>query len=98
MAVRALHAKRLAPTAPSKIQRFLAMNTRSRANARSGSKRIPEGGTRRRGIEGGSMALPLVDTVTVNGAGAPFVIDTVAGTWQVALRGAPVQASATVPE
>ena len=59
--------------------------------------RIPAGGTKRRGIEGGSMAAPLVDTVTVNGAGAALVIDTLAGTWHAAPSGAPLQANVTVP-
>ncbi len=43
------------------------------------------------------MALPLVVTVTVNGAGTPFAIDTPAGTWHVAPSGAPLQARDTVP-
>ncbi len=43
------------------------------------------------------MALPLVVTVTVNGAGIPFAIDTLAGTWHIAPSGAPLHASETVP-
>ncbi len=92
-----LRAKRLARKALSSIERLLPIISRSRANARRGSARIPDGGTKRLGIEGGSAAPPLVDTVTVNGAGAPFAIDTLAGTWHVASSGAPVQASDTVP-
>jgi hypothetical protein len=71
--------------------------------ARSGTKisgkntRIRAGGLNRRGKEGGSAALPAVETVTVNGASDPFAIDTVDGTWQTAPRGAPLQASETVP-
>ncbi len=52
---------------------------------------------KRIGIEGGSMAPPLVNTVTVNGAGRPFAIDTLAGTWHVAPSGAPLHASETLP-
>jgi hypothetical protein len=73
------------------------MITRSRVNARSGSTGIPTKGTKRHGIEGGSMALPLVDTITVNGTWPPFVTVTVAGTWHTAPSGAPLQASDTVP-
>jgi hypothetical protein len=70
MAVRApLQAKRLARNALSNILRFLPAITNARANARS--KSIPIGGTKRTGSDGDSMAVPLVDTVTVNGAGEP---------------------------
>ena len=43
------------------------------------------------------MARPAVETDTVNGAGAPFAMVTEEGTWHVALRGAPLQVSETVP-
>jgi hypothetical protein len=36
-------------------------------------------GAKRLGIKGGNAAPPLVDMVTVNGAGAPFAIVTVGG-------------------
>ncbi len=67
------------------------------AKASSKSTRIRAGGGKRHGIEGGSPAAPLVDTVTVKGAGAPFAITTVGGTWHVAPSGVPLQASDTVP-
>src|SRR5258708_4055904 len=97
-AVRALlHAKRLALRAQSNIRRFRAVITRIKANARSGRIRIPAGGAKSLGIKGSSAAPPLVDTVTVNGTGVPLTIATVAGTWHVAPRGAPLQANDTVP-
>jgi len=43
------------------------------------------------------MAPPLVDTDTVNGAGALLAMDTLAGIWHVAPSGAPPQVNATVP-
>jgi hypothetical protein len=73
------------------------MVTKSRAKASSKSTRIRAGGAKRPGIDGGSTEAPLVDTVTAKGAGVLLAIATVAGTWQVALGGAPVQASETVP-
>src|SRR5260370_39336195 len=73
------------------------MVTKRRAKASSKSTRIRAGGAKRHGIEGGSPAAPLVDTVTVKGAGAPFAITTVGGTWHVAPSGMPLQASDTVP-
>jgi hypothetical protein len=75
-----LHDKRLARRSLSNVQRFLAAFTKTRASARSRSKRIPAGGAKRLGGEGSTMALPLVDTVTVNGAAAPFETETVGGT------------------
>ena len=81
----------------SNIGRFLTIVIKSRANATSMRTRIPAGGTKRVGIEGGSAAPPLVDMVTVNGAGAPFAIVTVGGTWHIAPSGAPLQANDTVP-
>src|SRR5713226_3129319 len=73
------------------------MVTKRRAKTSSKSTRIRAGGAKRHGIDGGSTATPLVDTVTVNGAGAPLAIATVAGTWHVAPSGVPLQASDTVP-
>src|SRR5258708_366712 len=98
IAVRALLlAKRLPLAASSNIQRFFLANTKTRAIARRINTRISSPGTKGPGIEGGSTAAPLVDTVTVNSAGAPLAIATVAGTWHVAPSGAPEQASDTVP-
>jgi len=82
---------------PSNIRRFLTIIAKSRANGRRGRTRIPAGGAKRLGIEGGSAAPPLVDMVTVKGAGAPFAIVTVGGIWHIAPSGAPLQASVTVP-
>ncbi|SRR5712692_1654182 len=81
IAVRALfHAKRLELTTPSNIQRFLLAITKTRATARRINTRILSAGTKRPGIQRGKMPAPLVDTVTVNGAGTPFASDTLAGT------------------
>ena len=55
------------------------------------------GGIKRFGIAGGNNAPPFVETVTVNGAGTPFEIVTLAGTWHTALRGAPLHVNETVP-
>ncbi len=93
---RLFHAKR-PMWRPSNICRFLTIIAKSRANARRGRTRIPAGGAKRFGIKGGNAAPPLVDMVTVNGAGAPFAIVTVGGTWHIAPSGAPLQASVTVP-
>jgi len=41
---------------------------------------------------------PLVVMVTVKDAVAPLASETLAGTWQTAPRGAPLQVSPTVPE
>jgi len=90
-------AQRLARGALSDIQQFLAAFIKTRATASRSSTRIPTGRTKRLGIEGGSMAPPLVDTVTVNGVGTPLAIETVAGTWHAAPSGAPLQESDTVP-
>ncbi len=49
------------------------------------------------GAKGGAAAEPLVVTVTANVAGAPLVRDRLEGTWQVALRGAPLQESEIAP-
>jgi hypothetical protein len=43
------------------------------------------------------IALPLVTTVTVKGAGAPVLRTTEAGAWHVAPKGAPVQVKEIVP-
>jgi hypothetical protein len=87
----------LALTASCKIQRFLMAPTKIRASARRRTRRIPGGGTRRPGIETGRTAVPLVVTATVSGAGAPLTIATLAGSWQTAASGAPLQESETVP-
>ena len=98
IAVRApLHAKRLGRRASSNIRRFLAIISMSKVNARSGRTRIPSGGRKRLGIESGSTPAPLVDTVTVKGAGVPLAIATLAGAWHTAPSGAPLQTSDTVP-
>src|SRR5256885_6289423 len=91
------YAKRLARSALSNIEHFLATFIKTRASASRSSMRNPSGRTKRCGIEGGNMAPPLVDTVTVKGAGAPLAIETVGGTWHAAPSGAPLQASDTVP-
>jgi hypothetical protein len=52
---------------------------------------------KRSGIEGGDMAPPLVDMVTVNAAATPLTIETVTGTWHAAPGGAPLRANDTVP-
>ena len=92
----AVHAKRREWSAGAKIQRFMTKNAR-RIKSSGRSRRIRDGGLKCHGIEGGSTAVPAVETVTVNGAGAPFAIDTAGGTWQTVPRGAPLQASETVP-
>lgn len=92
-----LHAKRRVRVAPSSVQRFLVMITKSRTTARSGRTRIPAGGAKRLGVKCGSAAPPLVDTATVNGAGVPFASVTVAGAWQTAASGAPLQANDMAP-
>jgi len=91
------YAKRLARRTRSNIERFLATFIKTRASASRSSMRIPTGRTKRSGIEGGEMAPPLVDMVTVNGAATPLTIETVAGTWHAAPSGAPLQANDTVP-
>jgi len=97
IAVRALFHARRPMRRPSNIQRFLATIARIRANAKSGRTRIPFGGEKSLGIEGGSAAAPLVETVTVKGAGVPLAIATLAGAWHTAPSGAPLQTSDTVP-
>ena len=98
IAVRApLRPKRLPLASSSNIQRFPAMINRRRAHAKAGSTRMRAVGLKRHGVDGGSIAAPLVDTVTVKSAGAPLAIATVAGTWHVAPSGAPLQASDTAP-
>jgi len=90
-------AKRMLPRATSNFRLFLETKTKRRTKTSSWSTRILAGGPNRHGVEGGSMALPAVETETVNGAGTPFAIVTEEGTWHAALRGAPLQASETVP-
>jgi hypothetical protein len=41
--------------------------------------------------------VPLVVTVTVNGRAAPLVTERLAGTWQAAPKGAPLQAREILP-
>jgi len=91
-----LHAKRPARNARSNIHRFII--------AFSKTERAPEAGAREfqpqeRSVSESSAAarpLPLVVTVTCNDAGTPFAIDTLAGTWHVAPRGAPLHVSDTL--
>jgi hypothetical protein len=89
--------KRLGPAALCNLLRFFKAIQRTSASANKGNTRSPGVGLRRGGAEGGKMAAPLVVTVTVNGAAAPFEIDTLAGTWQLAPRGAPLHASEMLP-
>src|SRR5882724_5923797 len=72
--------KRLLPAALSSVRTLLTANMRTNPSANIGSTRCPEMGVKRTGIEGGSTAPPLVDTVTVNGDGAPFATGTFEGT------------------
>jgi hypothetical protein len=97
IAVRALFHARRPMRRPSNIQRFLAIISMSKVNARSGRTRIPFGGEKCLGIEGRSAAAPLVDTVIVKGVGVPLAIATLAGAWHTAPSGAPLQTSDTVP-
>jgi len=70
---------------------------RTSVRANEGHTGSPGLGLMRSGAEGGKMAEPLVVTVTVNGAATPFEIDTLAGSWQAAPKGAPLHVSDTVP-
>jgi hypothetical protein len=92
-----VHARCLSLNAPANIRRCLLATTKAKTKASSKSTGTPTGGTKRHGIEGGRIAGPLVETETVNGEGAPLVIETLAGTWHVAFSGAPLQVSAMVP-
>jgi|SRR5215467_2149235 len=85
------------PFARANAQRFLTSNRRRTASASSGSRRVAETGGTRRGTYGGKIAEPLVFTVTLKVVEVPLVSETVEGTWQIALRGAPLQASETEP-
>ena len=89
--------KRLGPPALCKVRRVLEVSKRSSASARKGNRRKPGVGLKRSGAYGGALADPLVVTVTVNGTTAPPEIETLAGTWQAAPRGASLQVSDTVP-
>ena len=60
-------------------RRFVIATSETRASATNGSKRDPPNGLSRRRIVGGKSAPPLVDTVTVNGDGMPFAMDTLNG-------------------
>lgn len=57
-----LHAKRGARVAPSSVQRFLVMISKSRTTARSGRTRIPAGGAKRVGIECGSAERHILES------------------------------------
>jgi hypothetical protein len=89
--------KRLEPPAFCKVRKVLEASRRSSASAKKGNRCRPGVGLRRNGAKGGEMAEPLVVTVTVKGAGAPPEIETLAGSWQAAPRGAPLHVSVTVP-
>jgi hypothetical protein len=89
--------KRLGPRAFCKVRRVLEASTRSSASTNKGNTRSPGMGPKRSREKGGALAAPLVVIVTVKGAGAPLEIETLAGTWQAAPRGAPVHVSDTVP-
>jgi hypothetical protein len=89
--------KRLGSSACCKVRRVLEASKRRSASANKGNRRRTGVSLKRSGVYGGEMAEPLVVTVTVNGAGAPPEIETLAGTWQAAPRGAPLQVSDTVP-
>lgn len=89
--------KRLGPPACCEVRRVLEASTRISASTNKGNRRRTGVGLKRSGAYGGEMAEPLVVTVTVNGTTAPFEIDTLAGTWQAAPRGAPLHVRDTVP-
>ena len=80
-----------APSAPLKINCLLSaalpnvptclkVIKTSNASASKGNTRSPPNGLNRTRIVGGKMAPPLVETVMVNSAGAPFATDTLEGT------------------
>lgn len=69
---------------------------KSRASKVDTDRGTREKGGMRSGTKGGNWAEPLVVTVTLTVA-APLASETLAGTWQTAARGAPVQVSPTVP-
>lgn len=95
---------------PQKARRFLraagwnarrcllknASKKKSRASKIGAGRGTRESGGMRSGMEGGNAAGPLVVTVTLKVA-VPLARETLAGTWQTAPRGAPLQLKATVP-
>jgi hypothetical protein len=72
---------------------------RRKPSVRLGAARGIENGLARGKLEMAKPPLvpPLVATETMNGAGLPFEICTVAGPWMVAPSGAPLYARETVP-
>lgn len=93
-------ARELLRVARWKARRFLLKSVKEESRSRK-SKIATGRGTRemggtRNGPVGGNWAGPLVVTVTLNIA-APLASETLAGTWQTAARGAPLQLSETVP-
>jgi hypothetical protein len=66
-------------------------------DAGSGHSPNPDTGLKSIRTGDGNAALPLVVTPTVNGAGNPPVMITVAGAMHIAPSGAPLQVKATVP-
>ncbi len=81
----------------SASQTLLNASRTTHANASNDHRCNPEMGQKR--IRGGATkaALPLVFTLTVNGAGNPAMMVTLAGAMHTAPRGAPPQVNATVP-
>lgn len=76
---------------------FKSADNKRRSASKVGTKRGTCGiRGMRSGTDGGNWAGPLVVTVTLNVA-APLASETLAGTWQTAPRGAPLQFNATVP-
>ena len=72
------------------------VNKKNRASTIGANKGTCGAGGRRSGADGGNWAEPLVVTATVKVA-APLASETLAGTWQTAPRGAPLQLSETAP-
>lgn len=92
-------AKRFLRTTGRSTSAFLLenANTKKRSASKIGAgKGTRKTGGMRSGANGGSSAEPLVVTVTVKVAG-PLASETLAGTWQTAPRGAPLQLRETVP-
>ena len=92
-------ARRFLQTAGGSTRAFLL--TKENDKKRRASKICVGSGMRERGgmrsgKDGGNWAGPLVVTVTANVAG-PLASETLAGTWQTAPKGAPLQLSETVP-
>lgn len=92
-------ARRLLHAAGWRVRRFLPRNAsrrKSRASKIGAGRRNCEMGRIRRGADGGIWAGPLVVTVTVKVA-LPLASETLAGTWQTAPSGAPLQLNPTEP-